>query len=88
MSLSDIGKSICDHLASASIDKEVEEIEMFLKIIDEGNDREEVNLAIDNLLSRCHIRWLGDYYIEGITYQEWNKLISKFRRSLNKLKNK
>ncbi|AFI89107.1 hypothetical protein EXT68_19655 [Pectobacterium parmentieri] len=88
MSLSDIGKSVCDHLASASIDKEVEEIEKLLKIIDEGRGREEINLAIDSLLSRCHPRWLGDYYIEDITYQDWTHLISKFHRSLNKLKRK
>ncbi|WP_409309261.1 hypothetical protein [Pectobacterium sp. B1J-3] len=87
MNINNAGKRICDHLLSASIDKEAMEIASLIKIIiDENNDIEERNEAIDNLLSRCHPKWLGDYYIKDVTYQEWFTLISKFNRALNKYK--
>ncbi|MDE8744543.1 MULTISPECIES: hypothetical protein [Pectobacterium] len=89
MSMSDIGKEICDHLTSASINNEAMEIEGFIKIIvDESENIEVRKSAIDNLLSRCHPKWLCDYYVEGVTYQEWTSLISRFDRSLNKFKKK
>lgn len=28
----------------------------------------------------CHVRWLGDLYIPGISQQEWWNLLSKLKR--------
>ncbi len=67
----------------ASIEQEAMRIDGFIKkSIDENNNLEERREAIKNLLSCCHPRWLGDYYVEGITYKEWTDLISIFYRSL------
>ncbi|MEF9678768.1 hypothetical protein ABRQ00_21160 [Pectobacterium aroidearum] len=89
MSMSDIAKEICGYLTSASIHDEVTEIEGFIKVIFDENENIEVRKsAIDNLLLRCHPKWLGDYYVEGVTYQEWTNLISRLDRSLNKFKKK
>ncbi|GKW26499.1 hypothetical protein PEC311524_40930 [Pectobacterium carotovorum subsp. carotovorum] len=89
MSMIDIGKEICVYLTFSSINNEVVEIENFIKIIVDESENIEVRMsAIDNLLSRCHPKWLGDYYIEGVTYQEWMNLISRFYCSLNKFKTK
>ncbi|PXB00568.1 MULTISPECIES: hypothetical protein [Pectobacterium] len=87
MSIKEIGNKICDYLILSSHQKEALEIDGLLKkILDENNDPIERKEAADNLSSRCHPRWLGDYYIDGVTYKEWTDLITRLKKSLNKIK--
>ncbi|WP_233959404.1 hypothetical protein [Pectobacterium versatile] len=89
MNIKEIGNKMCDHLILSSHQKEALEIDGLLKkIFNEINDPVERKTVIDNLLLRCHPKWLGDYYVDGVTYQEWTNLISSFERSLNKFKKK
>ncbi|MEQ9904268.1 hypothetical protein [Pectobacterium aroidearum] len=89
MNIKEIGNKICDHLILSSHQKEALEIDGLLKkIFNETNDPIEKKTVIDNLLLRCHPKWLGDYYVEGVTYQDWTNLISRFDRSINKCKKK
>lgn len=89
MNIQEIGNKLCGYLVLFSNQNEVLEIDGILKkILDESSDPVERKEAIDNLLSRCQPKWLGDYYVEGITYQEWTNLISRFYHSLNKINKK
>jgi hypothetical protein len=42
------------------------------------------NMAINDIISRCHPKWLGDYYITGIDYKEWTDLITNLKTKLKK----
>lgn len=43
----------------------------------EKNDKNRLS-AINDLISRCHVKWLGDYYINDLSYKEWTDLIYFF----------
>ncbi|VTQ52260.1 Uncharacterised protein [Campylobacter jejuni] len=52
------------------------------KVLTLGKDDNERALAIEGLISRCHPKWLGDYYINNITYKEWTDIITDFKKKL------
>ena len=86
MNLNEYSKKICDLLIRSGYQDEANEIEFFVKIIltkDKGD--EERIIAKNKLIPRCHPKWLGDYYINDVSYKEWTDLISKFKIKLQKM---
>ena len=75
MKIVDLKNRVCSLLRESSFDEEATQID---SIIDRIIDPEEINKKkyIEEIVSRCNIRWLGDYYIKGVTYNSWVKLIS------------
>lgn len=85
MSIKQISVIICDLLTNSSFKVEAQEISSLINEIltlPKGNDTRK--LAINNLISRCHPRWLGDYYINEIDYKKWTDLIADFKNQLKK----
>ncbi|WP_034912095.1 hypothetical protein [Erwinia sp. 9145] len=87
MNLEQISEKICDMLIASSYFDEANDIRvLMMKILAlNKNDPNRVN-AIDSLISRCHPKWLGDYYINNVTYKEWTDLITQFKNKLNNVK--
>ncbi|KGT94594.1 hypothetical protein NG99_08245 [Erwinia typographi] len=87
MNLEQISEKICNMLTASSYFDEANDIKkLMIKVLTlNRNDSDRVN-AIDSLISRCHPKWLGDYYINNITYKEWTDLITQFKNKLNKVK--
>ena len=78
MKIVDLKNRICFLLRESSFDKEAEQID---NIINRIIDPKEVDkkIYIDKIVSRCDIRWLGDYYIKNISYNLWLDLIFKLK---------
>jgi len=85
MNLEDISDEICSTLVSSAYFDEANEIkELIINVLKlEKNNPTRVS-AIDSLISRCHPKWLGDYYINNVSYKEWTDLITKFKNKLIK----
>lgn len=85
MTIKQTSDTICDLLNQSSFKVEAQEISNLINDIltlPKGSDTRK--LAINNLISRCHPRWLGDYYINDIDYKKWTNLISDFKNQLKK----
>jgi len=83
--MKELVEQICDLLKNSSYEEEVKSIQdMFYKVKHLEKDDEKRILALENLISRCHPRWLGDYHIVGLSYQEWTDLIISFKKELLK----
>ena len=83
MKIVDLKNRICFLLRESSFDKEAEQID---DIINRIIDPKEVDKKkyIEKIISRCNIRWLGDYYIKNISYNSWVDLISKLEAEAKK----
>lgn len=70
---------MCDILSRSGFNKEASEISSMVLMIStlEKNDKNRIS-AINDLISRCHVKWLGDYYINDLSYKEWTDLIYFF----------
>lgn len=87
MNLEKIGEKIYDILASSSYLDEANDIkDLMIKVLTLNKNDPLRMVAIDSLISRCHPKWLGDYYVNNVTYKEWTDLITDFKNKLNKEK--
>lgn len=87
MNLEDISEKICDILISSAYIVEANEINSLMNKVLEFDGSDPIRMsAIDNLISRCHPKWLGDYYINNVSYKEWTDLITDFKKHLSKAK--
>ncbi|WP_072052714.1 hypothetical protein [Pantoea anthophila] len=87
MNLEEVEKKICDILTSSSyLDEAIEINDLMLKVLTLNKNDPLRTMAIDSLISRCHPKWLGDYYVNNVSYKEWTDLISDFKNKLNKEK--
>jgi hypothetical protein len=85
MNLKEYSEKICDLLIRSSYQDEANEIDLLVKeVLNFKKNDSERRSAIDSLISRCHPKWLGDYYINGVSYKEWTDLITTFRNKLKK----
>ncbi|MEN4913458.1 hypothetical protein [Erwinia amylovora] len=87
MNLEEVSQKICSVLISSAYVDEAREIkELMIKVLTlDENDPVRMS-AIESLISRCHPKWLGDYYINNISYKEWTDLITNFKKKLIKEK--
>ncbi|GAL58944.1 hypothetical protein [Pseudescherichia vulneris] len=87
MNLNEIAEKLCNILFSSAYNNEANEIRsLMIKVLSlEKNDPVRIS-AIDDLISRCHPKWLGDYYIKNITYSEWTDLIIDFKNELKRVR--
>ena len=80
-------KKICNLLSLSGYVQEAKEIsDMMNKLLILDKGEAERRSTINNLISRCHTKWLGDYYVDNITYKEWTDIITEFKKKLNKAK--
>ncbi|MBC0853036.1 hypothetical protein [Pantoea stewartii] len=87
MNLEEVGKKICDILASSAYLDESNDIkDLMIKVLTLDKNDPLRMMAIDSLISRCHPKWLGDYYVNNINYKQWTDLITDFKNELNKEK--
>lgn len=87
MGLEGLSQKIYDILMSSSYANEAEEINNLMSKVLILNEIDPVRFsAIESLLSRCHPRWLGDYYVKNFSYAEWISLITQFKTKLLQLK--
>lgn len=85
MNLEEVGEKISDILASSSYLDEANDIkDLMIKVLTLNKNDPLRIVAIDNLISRCHPKWLGDYYVNNVTHKEWTDLITEFKNKLNK----
>lgn len=87
MNLNEIAEKLCNILFSSAYNNEANEIRsLMIKVLSlEKNDPVRIS-AIDDLISRCHPKWLGDYYIKNIIYSEWTDLIIDFKNELKRVR--
>lgn len=86
MNIKECSEKLCFLLTQSAYVDEANEIDNLVsKILSSNTESNDRKLAINSLISRCHPKWLGDYYIEGITYKEWTDLISLFKTKLARL---
>ncbi|MFE8100742.1 hypothetical protein RBA63_13135 [Brenneria goodwinii] len=85
MNLKECPETICDLLMRSSYQDEANEINSLVnKVLNLSKNDSERTLAIESLISRCHPKWLGDYYINGVSHKEWTDLVTEFRKKLKK----
>lgn len=83
MNIKECSEEICHLLIQSSYEAEAAEIHSLVnKILTSGKDDNDREMAIKNLILRCHPKWLGDYYINGVSYVEWTNLISSLKTKL------
>ena len=85
MTLEETSRSLCDILTRSGFNKDASEISAMVFIISklDKSDKNRLNY-INNLISRCHVKWLGDYYISDLSYKEWTDLIHDFKVKLSR----
>ncbi|ADP11298.1 hypothetical protein EJP617_16170 [Erwinia sp. Ejp617] len=87
MNLEEISEKICNILISSAYFDEAKEIKELMNKALTLNKNDTIRMsAIENLISRCHPKWLGDYYVSNISYKEWTDLITNFKKKLIKEK--
>ncbi|WP_168404995.1 hypothetical protein [Erwinia amylovora] len=87
MNLEEVSQKICSVLISSAYVDEAREIKELMIIVLTLDENDPVRMsAIESLISRCHPKWLGDYYINNISYKEWTDLITNFKKKLIKEK--
>lgn len=71
MTFEEISRTVCDILSRSGFKKEASEISSMVLMIStlEKNDKNRLS-AINDLISRCHVKWLGDYYISDLSHKE------------------
>jgi len=85
MTLEETSRSLCDILSRSGFNKEASEISTMIFMISTLDKSDENRLsAINDLISRCHVKWLGDYYICNLSYKEWTNLIYSFKTKLSR----
>lgn len=85
MTLEETSRSLCDILTRSGFNKEAREISAMIFMIStlDNNDKNRLTY-INDLISRCHVKWLGDYYISDLSYKEWTGLIHDFKVKLSR----
>lgn len=84
MSIKECSERLCYLLTQSSYRDEASEINFLVnKILISKKDADDRVMTINKLISRCHPKWLGDYYITGMSYSEWTDLISLFKKQLS-----
>ncbi|NTX79431.1 hypothetical protein FCL49_11025 [Serratia proteamaculans] len=87
MNLKEVSEKICKALISSSYIDEASKIKTLVdKVLTLDKNDNIRTAAIEELISRCHPKWLGDYYIKNTTYKEWTDLITDLKIRLNKIK--
>ncbi|QSB20386.1 hypothetical protein JN403_05255 [Pseudomonas sp. 15A4] len=77
---------ICDHLTQSSFQKEADEVRQLTDaVLNETASLSARQDAAKQLISRCHVKWLGDYFIVGVSYDQWLKLLTQFSKLLSKV---
>ncbi|NHB90457.1 hypothetical protein C5471_23380 [Photorhabdus tasmaniensis] len=85
MNIKECNEIICKHLIDSCYQDEANDIRNLTCIVlSNCASEDEKTISTNDLLSRCHPRWLGDYYIKDVTYKYWTDLITKFRYLLEK----
>lgn len=84
MTFEEISRTVCDILSRSGFNKDASEISSMVLMIStlEKNDKNRLS-AINDLISRCHVKSLGDYYISDLSYKEWSDLIYVFKGKLS-----
>lgn len=85
MTIEEYSSTICNLLKNSSFYEEAQEIDSLTNIIScfpKGEEKR--RKALQSLISRCHPKWLGDYYITGVDYIEWTRLLTNFKAKLKK----
>lgn len=84
MNIKECSEEICHLLIQSYYEAEAAEINSLVNnILASGKDDNDREMAIKKLILRCHPKWLGDYYINGVSYVEWTNLISLLKNNLN-----
>lgn len=79
MKIINIKNELCTLLRKSFFNEAAIQIDNLInRIIDP--DETKVNTCIDKIISRCHIKWLGDYYIKDVSYNCWINLISRLEK--------
>ncbi len=87
MNLKECNDTLCDLLKRSGYEDEADEIQALVDIVlDPNSSDSQRNEAIKNLTMRCHPKWLGDFFIDGMTYPQWTDLITHFEKLLNRQK--
>ncbi|MFZ4835078.1 hypothetical protein [Rouxiella sp. Mn2063] len=85
MNLENISDKICSVLITSAYVDEAKEIKgLMINILTLEKHNPIRVSALESLISRCHPKWLGDYYINNVSYKEWTDLITKFKNKLIK----
>lgn len=85
MNLENIIDKICSILiASAYVDEAKEIKGLMINVLTLEKHNPIRVSALESLISRCHPKLLGDYYINNVSYKEWTDLITKFKNKLIK----
>ncbi|TRX75372.1 hypothetical protein [Pseudomonas mangiferae] len=75
---------IRQHLLHGGFDDEAGHIRQLThEVLDEQLPAQTRRKAAVDLIDRCHVRWLGDYYIPDIDYNAWGNLLTRFAKALN-----
>lgn len=83
MNLKECNDTLCDLLRRSGHEDQANEIQALLDIVlAPGSSDSLRDEAIKNLAMRCHPRWLGDFFIDGMTYPRWTDLITHFETRL------
>ena len=85
MNLLFLKDKICSLLIDSSLHDEADAIDYAVKKIVDPKE-EDKNYFIDDIASRCNIKWLGDYYIKNIDYNSWVSLLGKLKKEVLKYK--
>lgn len=77
---------ICDHLTQSSFQKEADEVSQLTDaVLNETASMGERQDAAKQLISRCHVKWLGDYFIVDVSYDQWLQLLTQLSKLLSKV---
>lgn len=84
MTFEEISRTVCDILSRSGFNKKASDISSMVLMIStlEKNDKNRLS-AINDLISRCPVKWLGNYRISDLSYKEWTDLIYFFKDKLS-----
>ena len=64
------------HLRNNNYYQLADELDKYL----EGAERGEKE-SVDEIIKRCHIKWMGDIFIEELEFDDWIQLLEKVKKS-------
>ena len=85
--LIELTNQIAECLNSAGLSKYADELQaLCATAVNPGVTNDERIEALNQIESRCHIRWFGDLYVQNLSLQEWWGQLERLGKSARKYK--
>jgi len=84
MTFSDLIASVVSDLQQGGFIKDADDLQHLANLaLDKNISKDMRKDALKRIEMRCHVKWLGDFYLKHLSQKEWWGKLEKLKKSTN-----